>query len=54
MIPGLIAHESALKDGMLMDIPDFGAAPSDWERVTYETKDNYEDMSKYYEVECHH
>ena len=54
MIPGLIAHESALKDGMLMDIPDFGAAPSDWERVTYETKDYYEDMSKYYEVECHH
>lgn len=54
MIPGLIAHESALKDGMLMDIPDFGAAPSDWEDITYEVKDNYEDMSKYYEVACHH
>lgn len=54
MIPGLIAHESALKGGILLDIPDFGAAPSDWETLTYEEKDNYEDMSKYYEVECLH
>ena len=27
MIPGLIAHESALRGGELMDIPDFGDAP---------------------------
>jgi hypothetical protein len=33
MIPGIIAHESALRDGMPMDIPDFGGAPADWERL---------------------
>ncbi|MBQ8510693.1 MAG: Gfo/Idh/MocA family oxidoreductase [Clostridia bacterium] len=33
MIPGLIAHESALKDGMPMDIPDFGDAPADWDKL---------------------
>ena len=26
-IPGLIAHESALKGGIPLDIPDFGEAP---------------------------
>lgn len=26
-IPGLIAHESALRGGVLLDIPDFGDAP---------------------------
>ena len=51
MIPGLIAHESALSGGVLLDIPDFGAAPDNWERITYELKDNYEDTSKMYEVE---
>lgn len=51
MIPGLIAHESALRGGELMDIPDFGEAPADWEKLTYETKDNYEDMSKFYQPE---
>ncbi len=35
MIPGIIAHESALKDGMPMDIPDFGDAPADWERLIF-------------------
>lgn len=54
MIPGLVAHESALRGGELMDIPDFGSAPEDWEKLTYEIKDNYEDMSGYYEVECNH
>jgi len=29
-IPGLIAHESALKGGVQLDVPDFGDAPSDW------------------------
>lgn len=51
MIPGLIAHESALRGGELMDIPDFGDAPTEWERVTYEMKENYEDTSKFYEPE---
>ena len=52
MVPGLIAHESALRGGELMDIPDFGNAPDDWERITYEVPDNYDDMSKYYGKEC--
>ena len=51
MIPGLIAHESALRNGEVMDIPDLGGAPEDWERVTYELKDNYEDMNGYYETD---
>ena len=54
MIPGLIAHESALKGGVLLDIPDMGDAPEDWEKITYEVKENYEDMSGYYETECLH
>ncbi len=52
MIPGLIAHESSLKGGELMGIPDLGDAPDNWEKLTYEVKDNSEDMDKYYEVEC--
>lgn len=51
MIPGLIAHQSALKGGELLDIPDFGSAPDNWEKITYELKDNYEDESKFYAVE---
>lgn len=35
MIPGIMAHESALRDGMPMDIPDFGDAPEDWEKLTF-------------------
>ena len=42
MIPGLIAHESALRGGELLDIPDFGDAPADFERLTYDKKDYYE------------
>jgi len=53
MIPGLIAHESALRGGELMDIPDLGSAPKDWEMITYEFKDNYDDMSKFYDVDAH-
>jgi predicted dehydrogenase len=30
-IPGLIAHESAMRHGELMSVPDFGDAPADWE-----------------------
>ena len=29
LIPGLIAHESALKGGELLEIPDLGAPPTD-------------------------
>ena len=42
MIPGLIAHESALRGGELMDIPDLGDAPAEFERLTYIKKDYYE------------
>lgn len=42
MIPGLIAHESALQGGVLLDIPDFGDAPANWEKLTFEKKDYYE------------
>ena len=27
-LPGLIAHQSALKDGESMDVPDFGDPPA--------------------------
>ena len=30
-IPGLIAHQSALQGGVLMDVPDLGDPPADWE-----------------------
>lgn len=29
-IPGLIAHESALKGGVMLEVPDFGDPPADW------------------------
>ena len=34
-IPGLIAHESALKGGVQLEVPDFGPPPADWP-VLYE------------------
>ncbi len=30
MLPGLIGHESALRDGQPLDVPDFGEPPADW------------------------
>lgn len=30
MVPGLVAHESALKGGIAMDVPDFGDAPKNF------------------------
>ncbi len=42
MIPGLVAHESALRGGELLDIPDLGDAPAEFERLTYVKKDYYE------------
>lgn len=43
MIPGLIAHQSALNGGELLHVPDFGDAPADWNRLVYEKKDYYEE-----------
>lgn len=43
MVPGLMAHQSALKDGELLEVPDFGEAPTKFERLTYTKKDYYED-----------
>jgi predicted dehydrogenase len=34
-IPGLVAHESALAGGVLMDVPDLGNPPEDWEVLDY-------------------
>lgn len=42
MVPGLVAHESAMQGGVLLDIPDFGSAPKDWELIDFEKKDYYE------------
>ena len=42
MVPGIVAHESAMQGGVLLDIPDFGAAPEDWEMIDMEPKDYYE------------
>ena len=35
-IPGLIAHESALRGGEVMDVPDLGNPPEDWEVLDYD------------------
>ncbi len=51
MIPGLVAHESALKDGELLTIPDFGDAPADWESLTFEDRPTYGDTSKFYDAD---
>lgn len=32
-IPGLIAHESAMNGSVLMDVPDLGEPPADWEVI---------------------
>ena len=29
-LPGLVAHQSALQGGVLMDVPDLGDPPQDW------------------------
>ena len=33
--PGLVAHQSALQGGALLEVPDFGQPPDDWPRLTY-------------------
>jgi hypothetical protein len=42
MLPGLYAHKSAMMGGQPLDVPDFGDAPADWEKLTFELKDYYE------------
>ncbi len=32
-IPGLVAQESAMQGGVLMEVPDLGDAPADWELI---------------------
>ena len=36
-LPGLVAHQSALAGGALMDVPDLGDPPADWEILDYRT-----------------
>lgn len=42
-IPGLIAHESALKGGVMMDIPDLGNPPEELEVLSMDRPKNEED-----------
>jgi len=37
-IPGLMAHESALAGGKVMDVIDFGEPPADWEVLDWKTR----------------
>lgn len=39
-IPGLVAHESALQEGKMLSIPDFGDPPPRWQYADVETKWN--------------
>jgi predicted dehydrogenase len=32
-VPGIIAHRSAMRDGEMLSVPDFGDAPADWEML---------------------
>lgn len=32
-VPGIIAHQSAMEGGIVLDVPYFGEAPKDWERI---------------------
>ncbi len=36
--PGLVAHQSALAGGVLMEVTDFGQPPADWPRLTYPSR----------------
>ena len=38
-IPGLMAHESALAGGKVMDVIDFGEPPADWEVLDWKTRE---------------
>lgn len=41
-IPGLVAHESAMAGGVLMDVPDLGNPPEDWEVLDWEIRSDDE------------
>lgn len=41
-IPGLIAHESALAGGKVMQVPDLGNPPADWEVLDWEIRSDDE------------
>lgn len=43
-IPGLMAHESALRNGETMDVIDLGDPPADWEVLTEETMQPYDPL----------
>jgi len=32
-LPGIVAHESALRDGEPLSVPDFGDVPAGWEML---------------------
>ena len=36
-LPGLVAHQSALQGGVLLDVPDLGDPPADWQVLDYRT-----------------
>ena len=36
-LPGLVAHQSAMQGGVLLDVPDLGDPPADWEVLDYRT-----------------
>ncbi len=40
MIPGLTAHESAMRGGVTLDIPDFGDPPAGWEVLSADREKN--------------
>lgn len=44
-IPGLIAHQSALCDGKLMNIPDFGDPPEHWQHLDPQADIIYKSLS---------
>lgn len=37
-IPGLVAHQSALAGGQVMDVPDLGNPPEDWEVLPWDKR----------------
>ncbi len=42
-LPGLVAHESALQGGVVMEIPDIGELPSDKKILSLDRKENVVD-----------
>lgn len=43
VLAGLAAHESSLRDGEMIEVPDLGDAPIGLEKLTYTEKDYYEE-----------